>query len=79
MPLPVGRVLTSVLRVIRSLHNLPDHIVHLDRLTGRGAAPPSAVFHLQNRLLKFAELAVQPIGDQPPLGNVLGEKAQNLE
>ena len=72
MPFPVGRRLSSSFRVIRSLHDLPDHIVHLDGLAGASAAPPGAVASGQNRLLEFAEPFSQPVGDQPPFEDVLG-------
>ncbi len=71
MPFPVAGGLSSVFRVIRSLHNLPDHIVHLDGLAGAGAPPPDAVVGIQNRLLELSELVGQPFGNQPPFEDVL--------
>jgi hypothetical protein len=59
MPFPVARELPCIFHVIHSLHDLTDHIVHLNGLVSAG--PLGAVFHIQNRLLEFPELVGRPI------------------
>ena len=53
MPFPVGRKLPSVFRVIRSLHNLPDHIVYLDGLVSARAALSGSVIVFLSWIPKF--------------------------